>query len=147
MKIVLGWVNGGRGKAKVEAMGQMVEEYARRAGQYAGVEVARYGSEEALLDGVGRGTVWVVLLEARGAMLTSEEFAEGLGRQRDAGVQRVMVGVGPADGWSGAARGRADVLLSLGRVTLPHELARVVAAEQVYRALTILAGHPYHLGH
>lgn len=147
MTIVLGWVSAGRGKAKVEEMERAVEGYARRAGQYAATTVVRYASEEALLEAVGRGTVWVVLLEARGAMLTSEEFAEALGRQRDGGVQRVMVGVGPADGWSAAARGRADVLLSVGRVTLPHELARVVAAEQVYRALTILAGHPYHLGH
>jgi len=55
--------------------------------------------------------------------------------------------VGPADGWSAEARNRAQLLLSLGAMTLPHELARVVLAEQVYRACTILAGHPYHSGH
>jgi 23S rRNA (pseudouridine1915-N3)-methyltransferase len=55
--------------------------------------------------------------------------------------------IGPADGWSDTARQRADLLLSLGRITLPHQLARVVLAEQVYRAFTILAGHPYHSGH
>jgi 23S rRNA (pseudouridine1915-N3)-methyltransferase len=58
-----------------------------------------------------------------------------------------MLAIGPADGWSVAARQRADLLVSFGRLTLPHQLARVVLAEQVYRALTILAGHPYHTGH
>jgi len=59
----------------------------------------------------------------------------------------VLFAVGPADGWSAEARNRAQLLLSLGAMTLPHELARVVLAEQVYRACTILAGHPYHSGH
>jgi 23S rRNA (pseudouridine1915-N3)-methyltransferase len=58
-----------------------------------------------------------------------------------------VLAIGPADGWSAEARQRADLLLSLGRMTLPHQLARVVLAEQVYRAFTILAGHPYHSGH
>ncbi len=58
-----------------------------------------------------------------------------------------MLAIGPADGWSTAARARAGLLLSFGAITLPHELARVVLAEQIYRALTILAGHPYHSGH
>ena len=55
--------------------------------------------------------------------------------------------IGPADGWSSVARQRANLLFSLGRITLPHQLARVVLAEQVYRAFTILSGHPYHSGH
>jgi 23S rRNA (pseudouridine1915-N3)-methyltransferase len=59
----------------------------------------------------------------------------------------VVLAIGPADGWSGMARERANLIFSLGRITLPHQLARVVLAEQVYRALTILAGHPYHCGH
>jgi 23S rRNA (pseudouridine1915-N3)-methyltransferase len=59
----------------------------------------------------------------------------------------LVLAIGPADGWSAATRKRANLLLSLGRMTLPHQLARIVLAEQVYRALTILAGHPYHSGH
>ncbi len=59
----------------------------------------------------------------------------------------LIVAVGPANGWSVQARSRANLLLSLGPMTLPHALAQVVVAEQIYRALTILAGHPYHCGH
>ena len=58
-----------------------------------------------------------------------------------------MFAVGPADGWSEPSRARAAFTLSLGRMTLAHELARVVLLEQVYRAFTILKGHPYHTGH
>lgn len=58
-----------------------------------------------------------------------------------------VLAIGPADGWSPEARVRADLVVSFGPMTLPHSLARVVLAEQVYRALTILAGHPYHSGH
>jgi len=79
--------------------------------------------------------------------LSSDEFAGELGRLRDTGTQMLVLGIGPADGWSAAALKRADLSLAFGRITLPHELAAVVAAEQIYRALTILAGHPYHTGH
>jgi 23S rRNA (pseudouridine1915-N3)-methyltransferase len=79
--------------------------------------------------------------------LSSEAFAAHLGRLRDSSVQTVILAIGPADGWSAAARARASLVLSFGPITLPHELARAVLAEQIYRALTILAGHPYHSGH
>jgi 23S rRNA (pseudouridine1915-N3)-methyltransferase len=62
-------------------------------------------------------------------------------------MQRLIFAVGPADGWSEKGCARANLLLSFGRITLPHQLARVVLAEQLYRAFTILAGHPYHSGH
>ncbi len=70
-----------------------------------------------------------------------------MGRLRDNGTQTLVLAIGPADGWSDGARARASLLLSFGAITLPHELARAVLAEQIYRALTILAGHPYHCGH
>jgi 23S rRNA (pseudouridine1915-N3)-methyltransferase len=95
----------------------------------------------------GRTPGYAILLDSRGQQYTSEEFSAQLGRIRDEGTQRLVFAIGPADGWSAAARERANLLLSLGRMTLPHQLARVVLAEQVYRALTILAGHPYHSGH
>jgi len=79
--------------------------------------------------------------------MTSEVFAEWLGRQRDTSAQQIVFSIGPADGWSMAARKRANLLLSLGPMTLAHSLARVVLAEQIYRAFTILTGHPYHAGH
>ena len=89
----------------------------------------------------------LILLDPRGKPLTSEGIAAHLGAIRDTGVQTVVLAIGPADGWSADARARASLVLSLGSITLPHELARVVLAEQIYRALTILAGHPYHSGH
>jgi 23S rRNA (pseudouridine1915-N3)-methyltransferase len=90
---------------------------------------------------------WLVLLDSRGEALSSEELATWLGARRDAGQQMIVFAVGPASGWSDPARSQAQSTLSLGRITLPHELARLVLAEQLYRAFTILAGHPYHTGH
>jgi 23S rRNA (pseudouridine1915-N3)-methyltransferase len=74
-------------------------------------------------------------------------LAATLGRAQDDGVQSVVLAIGPADGWSPAALAAATRTVAFGRITLPHELAAVVAAEQIYRALTIRAGHPYHSGH
>jgi 23S rRNA (pseudouridine1915-N3)-methyltransferase len=86
----------------------------------------------------------LVLLDGQGKQFSSEELARWLRRQRDEGQPRVVFAIGPADGWSHAERAQAGMLLSLGPMTLPHELARVVLSEQIYRAFTILAGHPYH---
>jgi 23S rRNA (pseudouridine1915-N3)-methyltransferase len=88
-----------------------------------------------------------VLLDSRGRQMTSEAFAAWLGARRDQGTQHIVFAIGPADGWSQAARDRAQLLLSLGPMTLAHSLARLVMAEQLYRAFTILSGHPYHTGH
>ena len=79
--------------------------------------------------------------------MTSEAFAEWLGKQRDTSAQQMVFAIGPASGWSEASRKRATLLLSLGAMTLAHALARVVIAEQIYRGFTILTGHPYHSGH
>ena len=81
--------------------------------------------------------------------MSSEELAAWLGKRRDEGAQSVVFAVGPADGWTEEARAegkRRGGLLSLGPMTLAHSLARVVMAEQIYRAVTILTGHPYHRG-
>jgi 23S rRNA (pseudouridine1915-N3)-methyltransferase len=86
----------------------------------------------------------LVLLDERGKQFSSAAFAEWIRRRRDEGQQRIVFAIGAADGWSDAERSRAGLLLSLGAMTLPHELARVVMSEQLYRAFTILAGHPYH---
>jgi 23S rRNA (pseudouridine1915-N3)-methyltransferase len=87
------------------------------------------------------------MLDSRGRTMTSEAFAAWLGARRDEGAQHIVFAIGPASGWSQAARERAQLLLSLGPMTLAHSLARLVVAEQVYRAFTILTGHPYHGGH
>ena len=91
--------------------------------------------------------MFVVLLDSRGRQMTSESFAAWLGARRDQGTQHVVFAVGPANGWSETARARAQLLLSLGPMTMAHALARLAIAEQLYRAFTILTGHPYHAGH
>lgn len=85
-----------------------------------------------------------VLLDERGKQLSSEEFAATLGRWRDEGVREARFVLGAADGHSDADRAGADLLLAFGAMTWPHLLARAMLAEQLYRATTILAGHPYH---
>jgi 23S rRNA (pseudouridine1915-N3)-methyltransferase len=90
---------------------------------------------------------WLVLLDSRGDAFSSEELARWLATRRDAGQQKMVFAIGPANGWSDRALGQAQATLSLGRMTLPHELARLVLTEQLYRAFTILSGHPYHTGH
>jgi len=83
-------------------------------------------------------------LDRTGAALSSEAFAQGLARHRDEGVRALAFLIGGADGLGEEALARADQRLSMGALTLPHGLARIVLAEQIYRAATILAGHPYH---
>lgn len=86
----------------------------------------------------------VVLLDETGETLGSKAFAERLGRWRDDGVREVQFMIGAADGFDDAARAGADLLLSFGRLTWPHLLARAMLAEQLFRAISILANHPYH---
>jgi len=89
----------------------------------------------------------LVLVDSRGKQLSSEQWAEFLREHQERGLGPLLFAIGPASGFSHELRATAEVLLSLGKLTLPHELARVVVLEQLYRALTILRGHPYHLGH
>jgi 23S rRNA (pseudouridine1915-N3)-methyltransferase len=102
---------------------------------------------EWLLRRQGRTRSILVLFDSRGKQMTSEGFAAWLGSRRDEGAQHIVFAVGPADGWSGASLAKAQLLLSLGPMTIAHSLARLVVAEQIYRAYTILTGHPYHAGH
>ena len=85
-----------------------------------------------------------VLLDERGSDLTSREFATILERWRDEGVREARFVLGAADGHSREEREDADLLLAFGKATWPHLLARAMLAEQLYRATTIVAGHPYH---
>jgi 23S rRNA (pseudouridine1915-N3)-methyltransferase len=92
-----------------------------------------------------------VFLDSRGRQFSSRELATWLGGRRDQGAQHIVFAIGPPDGWSETSRelasSQSGLLLSFGPITMPHELARLVLAEQLYRACTILAGHPYHSGH
>ncbi len=151
MKITLVAIGGRRSRSKSEATDRLLADYVERAAQYVPCESQLFGSEAAFIDWLdrqpGRMPGYAILLDSRGRRYTSEEFSALLGRIRDEGTQRLVLAIGPADGWSATTRERANLLFSLGCLTLPHQLARVVLAEQVYRALTILAGHPYHSGH
>ncbi|MBI3514289.1 MAG: 23S rRNA (pseudouridine(1915)-N(3))-methyltransferase RlmH [Proteobacteria bacterium] len=86
----------------------------------------------------------VVALDARGKPLDSAGLARQLGRWRDQGARDVAFLIGGAEGLDATATEPADLVLSLGTMTWPHALARVMLAEQLYRADTILSGHPYH---
>lgn len=98
---------------------------------------------ELLLATVPAGALLVVLDE-RGRTMGSRDFADRLGRWRDEGVGDLAFLIGGADGHGEAVRERASLLLSLGPMTWPHMLVRVLLAEQLWRAQSILAGHPYH---
>jgi len=85
-----------------------------------------------------------VLLDERGKLMASEAFADLLGRWRDDGVRETRFLIGAADGHGDAARAEADLLLGFGAMTWPHLMVRAMLAEQLWRATSILAGHPYH---
>ncbi|MEK0082149.1 23S rRNA (pseudouridine(1915)-N(3))-methyltransferase RlmH [Benzoatithermus flavus] len=96
-----------------------------------------------LLAAIPPGAI-VVALDERGRDLTSETFAERLGDWRDQGRRAAAFLIGGPDGLAESVLRAADLGLALGRMTWPHRLVRVMLAEQLYRATTILAGHPYH---
>jgi len=146
MKLKIAWV----GKTKEAAIQSLSAEYLKRLQRYVPTEAHEASSEAAVLklsDKAARTAPVLVLLDSKGKQLTSEELATLLREQQDRGTQELIFAIGPADGWGDLARKRANSILSLGKMTLPHELARVVLLEQLYRGFTILAGHPYHSGH
>ena len=151
MKLILASISSRKGRGKSDAADAIVREFVDRASRYIPTEALIFEDEARLLAGIerkpGTAAATLVAFDSRGELATSEQFAHTLGRLRDGGAQRIVYAIGPANGWSAAALARAEQTVSFGRMTLPHELARAVMAEQVYRALTILAGHPYHSGH
>ena len=144
------------GKDRSGLYAPAVDEYARRIARYvrfeiaevpearkhAGTPRARDEEGEAVLARVGERER-VVALDERGKEETSAEFARRVGRWLEGG-QDVALVVGGADGLAPAVRERAAETLALSRLTLAHRLARLVLVEQLYRALTILRGEPYH---
>ena len=106
-------------------------------------EGARAAEGEALLQ---RATGWLVALDERGERITSRRLAEQIEMLAVRGESRLAFTIGGAAGLSDAVRARADAIWRLSDLTLPHELARLVLLEQLYRAETIRAGHPYHRG-
>ena len=149
MKIKVAWI----GKTKEPAIETLTDEYLKRISRYAEVAGLALEDEAAILS-LARGDARrkrqerhkLVLLDSRGKQLSSEELAEFLEREQVSAIP-LLFAIGGSDGFSDEARRQAGVILSLGRMTLPHELARVLLIEQLYRAFTILKNHPYHLGH
>ena len=148
MKLILAHI---AQRSRSDLLGPAEDFYKSRLQPFATVETFQFRAEEALFEFLGRHRartpLHAVLLDAGGKRLSSTQFAHWMGGMRDAGQQTVLFAVGPASGWSQKAQDEAQMLLSLGPMTFPHELARVILAEQIYRAFTILAGHPYHTGH
>jgi 23S rRNA (pseudouridine1915-N3)-methyltransferase len=99
----------------------------------------------AILASLPKGAA-LVLLDQRGASATSEEWAKDIGRARDASRPAYVVAIGGPDGLDSSLAPLAHRVLSFGQMTWPHQLVRVMAGEQLYRAMTILTGHPYHRG-
>jgi 23S rRNA (pseudouridine1915-N3)-methyltransferase len=147
MKIVLANVGGRPGSR--DGFGGAVEDYLERCSPFARCAAESFRGEAALLERAAKqkGRTVLVLLDSRGRQMSSEEFAAWLGARRDESVQEIVFAIGPADGWTDAARKQAGMVLSLGPMTIAHGLARLVMTEQIYRAVTILTGHPYHRGH
>ena len=147
MKLRIAWI----GRTRSAPIQSLTAEYLKRLSRYAACEALELMSEAALLKLVEKSTARtqpvLVLLDARGRQLTSEEIANFLEYHQSHGTQELLFAVGPADGWNDGTRAAANNVLSFGKITLPHELARVVLLEQLYRGFTILKGHPYHGGH
>jgi 23S rRNA (pseudouridine1915-N3)-methyltransferase len=155
VKIKIAWI----GKTKEPAIQSLTDEYLKRISRYAQAEGLVLRDETSLLQACGRaastkaskttsgGKSTLVLMDSGGRQLSSEEFARFLGEYQDRNPLPLVFAIGPADGFSALARNAAQHTISLGKMTLAHELARVVLLEQVYRAFTILKGHPYHAGH
>lgn len=148
MKLKVVWI----GKTREPAIQSLTDEYLHRLARYAEVEGVALKDEAALLrlngaNSRSRTKSVLVLLDGKGKQLSSEELAKFLGEHQERTPAPLVFAVGPADGFTEETRRAASLLLSLGRMTLAHELARVVLLEQLYRACTILKGHPYHLAH
>jgi 23S rRNA (pseudouridine1915-N3)-methyltransferase len=154
LKIKVAWI----GKTKEAAILSLTEEYLERISRYVPVEGITLKDDAALLEMSGRASPaksgkdgaaksTLVLMDSRGKQFSSEEFAQFLGDYQDRNPLPLVFAVGAADGFKEAARTAAQFTVSLGKMTLAHELARVVLLEQIYRAFTILKGHPYHCGH
>ncbi|WP_306144434.1 23S rRNA (pseudouridine(1915)-N(3))-methyltransferase RlmH [Roseibium sp. MMSF_3412] len=150
------------GKMKAGAEKDLLERYldrARKTGRSLGVtdvrvvELAesraqrpedRKTEEATALMATVAGAARIVVLDENGKNLTSPDFSQKLENWKDQGVSDVVFAIGGADGHGAELIARADLKLALGAMTWPHQIARILLAEQIYRAMTIQSGHPYH---
>lgn len=130
-----------RGKIARSPEAELVERYAKRiAWPLKLTELPETGGRVA----EPQTPVRTVLLDEKGAQLSSEALARQLEAWRDGGIREARFVIGAADGHREAERAEADLLLAFGAATWPHLLARAMLLEQLFRATSILAGHPYH---
>ena len=149
------------GRLKSGPERDLADRYLKRAGDLAGKlglsgpAVIEINESRARDDASRRHDEWSALasksegatriaLDERGIALRSDEFAERLVKRREAGTKALAFLIGGADGLDAAARQGSAEIISFGAMTLPHQLVRIVLLEQIYRALTIRLGHPYH---
>ena len=150
MKIKIAWI----GKTKQPAIQALTEDYLNRISRYAEIQGFALRDETAVLQLCGRGESktraaksTLVVMDSRGREYSSEGFARFLGEYQERNPLPLVFAIGGADGFCEQTRAAAQEMISLGKMTLAHELGRVVLLEQVYRAFTILKGHPYHCRH
>jgi 23S rRNA (pseudouridine1915-N3)-methyltransferase len=146
VKLTIAWI----GKTKDPAIQELTDKYLKRLAYYISVEGKAFKDESTLLTSSLRGntvTPFLIALDSKGKHLSSMDLAEFLRKHQERGSASLLFAVGPADGFGEQVLRKASFTLSLGKMTLSHELARVVLLEQLYRAFTILKGHPYHTGH
>lgn len=143
------------GKIKEKYFADAVDEYVKRCSRYGDVKIIELPDspqgksadeqrriESAMLKEKAKG--YVVVTDSRGEELTSEGLASLINTKAVEGAKEISFLIGGSYGHTEELRASADKLLSFGKITLPHQLFRVVLAEQIYRALTIIAGTPYH---
>lgn len=116
---------------------EIVESRAQTSAQRKSEEAAEL--EKALPKGAA-----LIILDERGKSPDSVEFANILARYRDDSQRDLVLAIGGPDGFDADIRRKADLVISFGKMTWPHQLVRIMLAEQIYRAATILSGHPYH---
>lgn len=144
MKLAIAWI----GKTKDPAIDQLTQKYLQRLSFYAAVEGMEVKDESRLLKfAKAESRRTLIVLDGKGKEFSSEQLATFLVSHQEKGSGSLLFAVGPADGFGEQILKAADFKISLGKMTLAHELARIVVLEQLYRAFTILKKHPYHLGH
>jgi 23S rRNA (pseudouridine1915-N3)-methyltransferase len=133
------------GKTRRGETQALLDDYVRRIKHYAEIEVValRDGSSSAFRKFKIDSSATVVLLDADGKRFTSSQFARWMGDLRDRGARELVFLCGDAEGFPEDVRNMTKQKISLSTLTMPHEFARVVLAEQIYRAFAILSGHPY----
>jgi 23S rRNA (pseudouridine1915-N3)-methyltransferase len=141
VKIRAFWV----GKIKQPQCRELFDQYWSRLGQLVPCEVVEVRDNAALLKGAEKVAVnsFTIVFDEGGRQFKSSEFAEVIKRLQDRSVQELRIFMGDHDGLPDDLKADANLLISLSAMTFPHDLARVMVAEQLYRAMTLIKGHPY----